>query len=169
MPTVYFVRRTPSEIEIFGGTVYVEIDGLCVGEVGKTDLVVELVPGAHKIKMYKTHAYNSFIGFAEADILLVENKSLMVQYSPPMTITQSGHIVISNFSSMDEIEELIVQKEKHLQQEKATNDAQMQKRNEEIENSSKKLAFWFFVVPILFGIFYFVLDLLFIHSIFNLF
>ena len=56
MGDFFVLRRTQSEIDIFGGDVYVDIDGKNVGIVGKEDLQIQLSPGPHTIKMYKSHS-----------------------------------------------------------------------------------------------------------------
>ena len=54
--------------------------------------------------MYKSHAYDTFIGFAEQTITLGENEALMVKYSCPMMVNQAGNMVISEYSEKRELE-----------------------------------------------------------------
>lgn len=98
MAKLVFLKRTEKEIEIFGGDIYVDIDGKNVGILGKDNLEIELPGGIHTIKMYKSHTYDTFIGFAENTLTLAENEDLIVKYSAPMMVNQSGNMVISQFS-----------------------------------------------------------------------
>ena len=102
MPKLVFLRRTEKEIEIFGGDVYFDIDGKNVGKLSRTNQEVELSEGEHTIKMYKSHTYDTFIGFAESTITLVGDEKLMVKYSAPMMVNQPGNMVISPYNAVSE-------------------------------------------------------------------
>lgn len=104
MAKLVFLQRTQKEIEIFGGEVFFDIDGKNAGKLSSTNQTVELPAGVHVIKMYKSHAYDTFIGFAEQTIKLAENEALMVKYSCPMMVNQAGNMVISEYSEEREIE-----------------------------------------------------------------
>lgn len=166
MAKLYFIRRTLSEIEIFGGTVFVDIDGKRVGEVGRTDLVVNVESGQHTIKMYKSHTYDTFIGFAEVKLDVEDDKTLVLRYSAPMVITQSGHIVVTDFVSIDDINRQIDQKEAMLQAEKRENDLLIQKQEEESKKNNNTLFFLIIVVPIVIGLIYFFAEMTYINSLF---
>ena len=97
MATLIFLQRTEKEIEIFGGDVYFDIDGKNVGKLTRNDQSIELEAGTHTIKMYKSHTYDTFIGFAETTIQLEEDEKLMVKYSAPMMVNQAGNMVISKY------------------------------------------------------------------------
>ena len=104
MAKLVFLQRTQKEIEIFGGEVFFDIDGKNAGKLSSINQTVELPAGAHVIKMYKSHAYDTFIGFAEQTITLGENEALMVKYSCPMMVNQAGNMVISEYSEKRELE-----------------------------------------------------------------
>lgn len=104
MAKLVFLQRTQKEIEIFGGEVFFDIDGKNAGKLSSTNQTVELPAGEHVIKMYKSHAYDTFIGFAEQTITLGENEALMVKYSCPMMVNQAGNMVISEYSEKRELE-----------------------------------------------------------------
>ena len=70
-----FIRRTKQEEEIFGGIVYVDVDGKNIGQLSTQDLIYEIAPGKHHIKMYKSHKFDTLIGIAEEDI---EKKRLII-------------------------------------------------------------------------------------------
>ena len=53
--------------------------------------------------MYKSHTFDTFIGFAEQAITLDEDESLMVRYSCPMMVSQPGNMIISDYSKENEI------------------------------------------------------------------
>lgn len=166
MSKLYVIRRTESEIQIFGGTVFIDIDGKRVGEISRTDLVIDLEPGTHNIKMYKTHTYDTFIGFADVTITVEDGKDLTARYSAPMTIHQPGHIVISDFVSLTQIDNQIKQKEIVLREEKRANDLQAQQREEESQKNNNALIFWIVVVPIIIGLIYFFVEMAYIDSLF---
>ena len=104
MAKIVFLQRTQKEIEIFGGEVFFDIDGKNAGKLSSINQTVELPAGAHVIKMYKSYAYDTFIGFAEQTITLGENEALMVKYSCPMMVNQAGNMVISEYSEKRELE-----------------------------------------------------------------
>jgi hypothetical protein len=47
------LRRTKTEALIFGGDVYIDIDGKNVGILGNQDFITNLSQGKHSIRMYK--------------------------------------------------------------------------------------------------------------------
>ena len=166
MATLYFMRRTPSEIEIFGGSVYADIDGKRIGEIGKSDLVVDVEPGLHTIKMYKSHTYGTFVGFAEVTLNIEDEKDLTLRYSAPMVTTQAGHIVVTDFTSIDDINRFISQKESTLRAEKRESDLQIQKQDEESQKNNNALIFWVVVVPSIIGLICFFVEMACIDSLF---
>lgn len=166
MAKLYFIRRTASEIEIFGGSVYADIDGKRVGEVGTTDLVIDVEPGQHTIKMYKSHTYDTFIGFAEVVLHIEDGKDLTLRYSAPMVITQAGHIVVTDFTSINDINQQISKKESTLRAEKRESDLKIQRQEEESQKNNNALIFWIVVVPIIIGLIYFFIEMAYIDSIF---
>ena len=96
--TLTFLRRTQEEVNVFGGEVYIDVDGRNVGKLGLSDYDVRLSPGKHTIKMYKSHVYDTFIGVAEVEIDITESEHLMLKYSAPMVVSQPGNIVVSEYS-----------------------------------------------------------------------
>lgn len=104
MAKLVFLQRTQKEIEIFGGEVFFDIDGKNAGKLSCANQTVELPAGVHVVKMYKSHAYDTFIGFAEQTITLGEDETLMVKYSCPMMVNQAGNMIISEYSKEREIE-----------------------------------------------------------------
>ncbi len=104
MAKLVFLQRTQKEIEIFGGEVFFDIDGKNVGKLTTVNQTIELPAGEHMVKMYKSHTFDTFIGFAEQTISLSENESLMVKYSAPMMVSQPGNMVISEYSEQKQVE-----------------------------------------------------------------
>lgn len=156
MTKLYFIRRTPSEVSIFGGSVYVDIDGKRVGEVGMTDLVIDAYPGQHIIKMYKSHTFDSFIGFADVTLNIEEGKDLTLRYSAPMTTTQPGHIVVADFVSIDEINNQINQSESALSQEMHQNNVRLQMQNDNYRRKTTSTVVWIIVLSVLTGIIFYL-------------
>lgn len=166
MSKLYFIGRTESEIDIFGGTVYIDIDGKQIGELGRDLKVVEVGVGVHTIKMYKTHTFNTFIGFAEINLTIEENKDLTLRYVAPMLVNQAGHIVVSDFISIDEINRQLNKSEYDLSQQKKENDLQIQKQEEQQQKNNNALIFWIFILPVIVGLLYFIIEMAFIDSLF---
>lgn len=106
MTKLVFLQRTPKEVEIFGGDVYFDIDGKNMGKLALINQVIELPAGEHTVKMYKSHTFDTFIGFAESTINLNEGEILMVKYSCPMMVNLPGNMVISEYSEQKEMEAL---------------------------------------------------------------
>ena len=104
MAKLVFLQRTPKEVEIFGGDVFFDIDGKNIGKLSLVNQVIELSAGEHTVKMYKSHTFDTFIGFAESTITLDEGESLMVKYACPMMVNQPGNMVISEYSEQKEAE-----------------------------------------------------------------
>lgn len=97
MPKLIFLRRTQNEVEVFGGEIFVDIDGKNKGKVSFSNLIIDIPDGEHTIKMYKSYKYDTFIGFAEQKVVLGENDEFMVRYSCPTTVNQPGNIDISDY------------------------------------------------------------------------
>ena len=97
MGMLTFLRRTQKEIEIFGGDVFFDIDGKNVGKLSLENQDVEVSAGTHTIKMYKSHTFDTFIGFSESTIVVSENEHLMIKYAAPMMVNQPGNMVISEY------------------------------------------------------------------------
>jgi len=54
------LRQTPSEIALFGGEVYIDVDGKHLGILGRENFCLELEVGTHLLKMHKSHTMSSF-------------------------------------------------------------------------------------------------------------
>jgi hypothetical protein len=96
--TLTFLRRTQDEINIFGGEVFIDIDGRNVGKLGLSDFTQQLDSGVHTIKMYKSHTFDTFIGTAETVLKIADGEHLMLKYAAPMVVSQPGSIVVSPYS-----------------------------------------------------------------------
>lgn len=104
MAKLIFLRRTDKEIEVFGGDVYFDLDGKNIGKLSRINREIEVVPGKHTIKMYKSHSYDTFIGFTESTIDVGEDENLMVRYAAPMAVNQPGNMIISAYDYQKEAE-----------------------------------------------------------------
>ena len=166
MSKLYFVARTRSEINIFGGTVYIDIDGKQAGKLEETHTIIEVSPGLHTIKMYKSHEYNTFIGFAEISITIEENKDLCLRYTAPMLVHQAGHIVVSDFISIDDMNRQFYETESSLSAQKKENDIKIQKQEEAQKKNNNALIFWIFIFPVLIGLLYFIISMAWVDSLF---
>lgn len=111
MAKLVFLQRTQKEIEVFGGEVFFDIDGKNVGKLTTVNQTIELPTGEHIVKMYKSHTFDTFIGFTEQTISLSENESLMVKYSAPMMVSQPGNMVISEYSEEKQVEAIKAREE----------------------------------------------------------
>ena len=130
---IVFLRRTPKEKEIFGGEVFIDIDGKNVGILGLNDFIVELGSGKHRFKVYKSHTYDTFIGFAETEINIVDGNDLLIKYSPPMLVNQPGNLVVSDYKSTTQIETIVEEKENRLKDEYEVDEqkkAELREKNE---------------------------------------
>lgn len=106
MAKLVFLRRTDKEIEVFGGDVYFDLDGKNIGKLSRTNQEIDVLPGKHTIKMYKSHSYDTFIGFAESTIDVDETEELMLRYAAPMAVNQPGNMIISAYDYCKETEVL---------------------------------------------------------------
>lgn len=151
---VVFIARTKEEIDIFGGDVYIDIDGKNIGILSNENITINLPIGVHKVKMYKSHEFGTMIGFAEVEVDLKEGNGLCFRYIPPMIINQPGHIIVSDFISYEQINKMLIDKSAQLKKEKIQSDNQ----KKEIENSAKNNTFWIvlivFIIPAIFWIIY---------------
>lgn len=148
-----FMKRTPKEIEIFGGDVYIDIDGRNTGVLSTVNIEYEIPVGMHKIKMYKSHTYGSFIGHAEIELNIRENEQLLLRYSPPMLINQPGNIIVSNFKSIVDTDLLAKEQEDVI-----TRDQNIEeKKKRELEEKTQNGVIIFIVIMVICGIFYAIL------------
>ena len=133
MAKLVFLQRTQKEIEIFGGDVYFDIDGKNAGKLSLVNQTVDLPAGEHTIKMYKSHTYDTFIGFAEQTISVNEDESLMVKYSCPMMVSQPGNMVISEYSEAKGVE-AVHKREEAIQRDFVAQETQKKEADEKYKN-----------------------------------
>ena len=93
-----FFRRTGQELATQSGDVFFDINGKNVGKLAATDCFVDLPAGQYQIRMYKSHAYGSMIGYADITVRLQEGESLLVRYHAPAVINQPGHITLYDYN-----------------------------------------------------------------------
>lgn len=153
MAKVVFLKRTLKEIEIFGGDVYFDIDGKNAGKLSLENQLVELVAGEHTIKMYKSHTFDTFIGFAESTITVKEDETLMVKYSCPMMVNQPGNMVISEYSEEKE-ESAVREREYSINRDFVAAEMQKKQANENYKNGVKVVIGVAVAIAIVLGIFY---------------
>ncbi len=94
MGKLVVLQRTRSEIDVFGGDVYIDIDGKNAGTVKMQNLQFDLSAGKHTIKMYKSHTMGTFIAFAETEINVLEAEKLYARYSAPLMVNQPSNIKV---------------------------------------------------------------------------
>lgn len=129
-----FMKRSPKEIEIFGGEVYVDIDGKNVGIVGIDNLKLNISEGMHKIKMYKSHTYGTFIGMSEAVIELKNKEELLIKYTPPMLVSQPGNIIITDYVSDNQVQDIVAENENIIRNEHQQKQRNIQEQEEKNRN-----------------------------------
>ena len=133
MAKLVFLQRTQREIELFGGDVFFDIDGKNVGKLSLSNQIIELPAGTHSIKMYKSHSFDTFIGFAEQTISLGVDETLMVKYSCPMMVNQPGNMVISAYSEEKEIA-AVQSRDAALQRDFIAQETRKREANEKYKN-----------------------------------
>jgi hypothetical protein len=100
------LRRSEKVIEVFGGDIYIDIDGKNVGVISRVNQEFQVSSGTHTIKMYKSHSYDTFIGFAESTLNVEEDEQLLVRYAAPMAANHPGNLIISAYDPLKEAEML---------------------------------------------------------------
>lgn len=149
-----FLRRTKKEIEVFGGEVFIDVDGKNVAVLKDKDIEIELDAGKHTIKMYKSHDYNTYIGHAVSEINLSDGEKLVIEYSPPMMVNQPGNIKINNFESYTKINEIVNKKNTDL----ARGDEQNKLKKQELEMKNRNGVIIFVVIvlagALIWGLYY---------------
>lgn len=158
-----FVKRSNEEINIFGGQVFADIDGVNVATIGQETVTVEVAAGKHIVKMYKSHEYGSMIGFAENEITVSDGDALVFKYAPPMVVTQPGHITVSNFVSYDKIENEVATAAQIMAQEKRANDEKIQRQE---ENMKKNYWGWIILIFVIPAICWLIYELVFLDMLF---
>ena len=144
MAKLVFLRRTEKEIEVFGGDVFFDIDGKNVGTLSRVNQEITLSAGKHTIKMYKSHSYDTYIGFAESTIELAEEEQLMVRYAAPMATNQPGNLIISAYDPSKENETLRA-REEAIRRDYAADENRKREQNEKY-NTGVMLFIGFLIV-----------------------
>jgi ElaB/YqjD/DUF883 family membrane-anchored ribosome-binding protein len=156
MAKLVFLKRTQKEIEIFGGDVYFDIDGKNAGKLSLTNQIVEKPAGEHTVKMYKSHTFDTFIGFAESVINVTDDERLMIKYSAPMMINQPGNMVISEYTETKE-QEVIREREYSIQRDFVTTETQKKQAEENYKNGVMTVVWVAVGIAVVLGIFYGIL------------
>ena len=150
MSNFVVLRRTQSEIDVFGGDVYIDIDGKNVGIIKKQNLQFDLSIGKHTIKMYKSHTMGTFIGICETEIDIIEGEKLYARYSAPLMVNQPGNIVIAPLVSESELDSIAKKKEKSIHSDYSEQQNKIEETKKEIEKSNSTLYIWIVVSAIIF-------------------
>ena len=129
-----FMKRTPKEIEIFGGEVYIDINGKNITVLDDLNIEMPLTEGIYKLKMYKTHTYDTVIGIAEVDINIKNGEKLFVKYSSPMLVNQPGNITVKDYTYETNIDDLINNKNDKITEE--FNDKKRKVQEQEQKNNN---------------------------------
>lgn len=156
MAKLVFLKRTQKEIEIFGGDVYFDIDGKNAGKLSLTNQIVEITAGEHTVKMYKSHTFDTFIGFAESVINVTDDEQLMIKYSAPMMINQPGNMVISEYTETKE-QEVIREREYSIQRDFVATETQKKQAEENYKNGVMTVVWVAVGIAVVLGIFYGIL------------
>ena len=156
MAKLVFLRRTDKEIEVFGGDVYFDLDGKNIGKLSRTNQEIDVLPGKHTIKMYKSHSYDTFIGFAESVINVTDDEQLMIKYSAPMMINQPGNMVISEYTETKE-QEVIREREYSIHRDFVAAETQKKQAEENYKNGVMTVVWVAVGIGVVLGIFYGIL------------
>lgn len=156
MAKLIFLKRTQQEIEIFGGDIYFDIDGKNAGKLSLTNQTIELSAGEHIVKMYKSHTFDTFIGFAEAVINVTDNEQLMVKYSAPMMISQPGNMVISEYTEEKE-QAAIKEREYSIHRDFVATETQKQQADENYKKGVMTVVWVAVAIAVVLGVFYGIL------------
>tara|TARA_B100000586_G_C20009877_1_gene384174 strand:- start:90 stop:578 length:489 start_codon:yes stop_codon:yes gene_type:complete len=147
---IIVVRRTKEEINIFGGEVFIDIDGVNVGKLAEIDFDYSIPIGRHKIKMYKTHSFGTHIGISEVEIDVTENIPLVVKYTNPMHVNSPGNIIVTEYKSSKDINDIVAEADKILSSERIENE----NIKKEQEKQGRKYIKWAWIFVALFILFF---------------
>ena len=147
---IIVVRRTKEEIKIFGGEVFIDIDGVNVGKLAEIDFDYSIPIGRHKIKMYKTHSFGTHIGISEVEIDVTENIPLVVKYTNPMHVNSPGNIIVTEYKSNKDINDIVAEADKILSSERIENE----NIKKEQEKQGRKYIKWAWIFVALFILFF---------------
>ena len=154
MSNFVVLKRTQSEIDVFGGYVYIDIDGKNAGIVQKQNLYFDLSVGKHTIKMYKSHTMGTFIGVSETEIDIIEGEKLYARYSAPLMVNQPGNIIIAPYSSESELDSIVNGVERSISSDYKEQQNKIQQTKKESEKNNTNLMIWIIVVPAIIGLLY---------------
>lgn len=146
------LRRTKAEKNVFGGEVYLDIDGKNIGIVDEDHIEVTLSLGVHTIKMYKSHTMGTFIGNAETEIEIMPSERLCARYTPPLMINQPGHIIITQFHDLSELEVIVNNIENTIRYDYAKQQVLNEVNIRQSRKNDTRLLLGIFVVPIMVGL-----------------
>lgn len=144
MAKFIFLRRTEREIQLFGGDVFFDIDGINIGILSRVNQEVAVASGKHTIKMYKSHSYDTFIGIAESTISIDDDENLMVRYAAPITANQPGNLIISEYDPIKE-QEILRAREASIQRDYVADEKRKREQNEKYITH---LIFWIIFIII---------------------
>ena len=156
MAKIVFLKRTQKEIEIFGGDVYFDIDGKNAGKLSLDNQTVEVSAGTHTVKMYKSHTFDTFIGFAESEITVKDDEPLMVKYSCPMMVNQPGNMVISEYTEEKEVA-AVREREYSINRDFVAAETQKKQADDNYKNGVKVVIWVAVAIAVVLGIFYGIL------------
>jgi Ca2+/H+ antiporter len=85
--------------------------------------------------MYKSHKYESFIGFAESLLNVAEDDKLLIRYSAPMVVSQPGNMVITDYD-IQVVEQLAVHRELSISRDAKQDNERMEESNRKSSNAT---------------------------------
>ena len=107
---IVFMRRSLKEIELFGGDVYIDIDGKNIGILKTTDYVIELENGNTQLKCI--NRINMILTLDLPKLKSISRKVMTCWSIPcPMIVTQPGNIIVSDYKSEEQIANAILERE----------------------------------------------------------
>lgn len=155
----FILRRTDIETKIFGGDVFIDLDGRNIGILKHKDLALTLEDGEHVLKMYKSHKFGTFIGTAESKFKIKTEEKLFARYSAPLIVNQSGVIIISKFESQSQLDRLSAEIANELEDDYIQEEVNRANKEEEIEKSNNTLIILVFVIPSILAILYWIISM----------
>lgn len=150
------IRRTKAEIKAFGGDIYADIDGKNVAIIKDDDVKLLLSLGKHSVKMYKSHKMGTFIGTTEVEFEILENEVLCSRYSAPLIINQAGNIMLFNYESDEQINQITNEIENIVNRDFETEQKKIAEQKEISEKNNTNFFIWLFLVPVVIGLIYWV-------------
>lgn len=146
-----FLRRTEEEKRHFGGEVFIDIDGVNSGTLDDQNREIRLDAGTHKIKMYKSHNFGTFIGIAEIE-LDTSVDDYVLQYSCPLHVQSPGNIKATLLTPEVNIDALIASVEGEIARDRRSNELRIE---EQEKRKAKENGYW-----LIFGVVFVLLMIL---------